>query len=53
MAKLLREVLYDLRFIRSHALQPKWWKVLKVFVLVCLICFCRYRETNTTASTWR
>ena len=34
MARLLKEVLYDLRFIQSHTLQPKWWKVLKVFVLV-------------------
>ena len=34
MARLLKEVLYDLRFIQSHTLQPKWWKVLKVFVLL-------------------
>jgi hypothetical protein len=24
---------YDLRFIKSHKLQPEWYKVLKVFIL--------------------
>jgi hypothetical protein len=33
MTKLLDEVRFDLSFIRSHTLQPKWWKVMKVFVL--------------------
>ena len=32
--KLLEEIRYDAGFIRSHTLQPKWWKVGKVFVLV-------------------
>jgi hypothetical protein len=34
VTKLLDEVRFDLGFIRSHTLQPKWWKVMKVFVLV-------------------
>ena len=32
--KLLEEIKYDLDFIRSHSLQPKWYKFLKVFILV-------------------
>ena len=32
--KLLEEIKYDLHFIRSHSLQPKWYKFLKVFILV-------------------
>jgi len=34
MSKLIDEVKYDLRFLGSHTLQPKWWKVLKIFVLL-------------------
>jgi hypothetical protein len=34
MTRLLEELQYDLRFIRSHTLQPKWYKVLKVFILL-------------------
>jgi hypothetical protein len=34
MAKLPDEIRYDLAFIRSHTLQPKWYKVLKVFFLL-------------------
>ena len=34
MMKLLEEIRYDLRFIKSHTVQPKWYKVLKVFILV-------------------
>lgn len=34
MAKLLNEIEYDLSFIKSHTLQPKWYKVLKVFFLL-------------------
>jgi len=32
--KLLEEIRYDLRFIKSHTVQPKWYKVLKIFILV-------------------
>lgn len=34
MAKLLDEIKHDLSFIRSHTLQPGWYKVLKVFILL-------------------
>lgn len=34
MAKFLDEIQYDLKFLKSHTLQPKWWKVLKIFVLI-------------------
>jgi hypothetical protein len=34
MPELMDEIRYDLAFIRSHSLQPKWWKVSKVFVLL-------------------
>jgi hypothetical protein len=34
MTKPLEEIKTDLNFIKSHTLQPKWYKILKVFVLV-------------------
>ena len=34
MTKLLDEFKSDLNFIKSHSLQPKWYKILKVFILV-------------------
>ena len=34
MAKLLEEIAHDAGFIRSHTLQPRWYKVLKVFILL-------------------
>jgi uncharacterized membrane protein YfcA len=34
MEKILNEIKYDLEFLRSHTLQPKWFKVLKVFILL-------------------
>ena len=34
MGKLLDEARYDLLFLRSHTLQPRWWKMLKAFVLL-------------------
>lgn len=33
MTKLLQEIKDDLDFVRSHSLQPKWYKFLKVFIL--------------------
>ena len=33
MIKLLQEIKDDLGFVKSHTLQPKWYKVLKVFIL--------------------
>jgi len=32
--KLLEEIKYDLSFISTHSLQPKWYKFLKVLILV-------------------
>ena len=34
MSKLLDEIKYDLSFIKSHSLQPGWYKFLKVFILL-------------------
>jgi hypothetical protein len=34
MLKLLDEIKYDLKFMQSHTLQPKWYKILKVFVVL-------------------
>jgi len=34
MSKLLEEIQYDLNFIKSHTMQPQWYKVIKVFILV-------------------
>lgn len=42
MAKLLEEIKVDLNFVKSHTLQPKCFKALKVFVLLG-ICVGYYR----------
>jgi len=34
MSNLLNEIKVDLAFVRSHTLQPKWYKPLKVVILV-------------------
>lgn len=34
LAKLFHEIRYDVDFVKSHTLQPKWYKILKVFILV-------------------
>lgn len=34
MSRLLQEIKDDLVFIKSHTLQPQWYKVLKIFILV-------------------
>jgi uncharacterized membrane protein YfcA len=34
MTKLIEEIKYDLSYLKSHTLQPKWFKILKVFVLL-------------------
>jgi hypothetical protein len=34
MTKLAKEVLDDLRFIRGHRLQPQWYKIFKVFMII-------------------
>jgi hypothetical protein len=33
MTKLTDEIKYDLSFLKSHTLQPQWFKILKVFIL--------------------
>ena len=37
MSRLLNEIKYDLNFLKSHTLQPKWYKILKVFILVGML----------------
>jgi hypothetical protein len=34
MAKLLEEIKYDLGYLKLHTLQPQWFKVVKVIVLL-------------------
>lgn len=34
MAKLLKEIQEDVNFVKSHTIQPKWYKILKVFILI-------------------
>jgi hypothetical protein len=34
MARLFNEIKDDVSFIKSHTLQPKWYKVLKIFILL-------------------
>lgn len=34
MGKLGDEIKYDLDFLGSHTLQPKWFKILKIFILL-------------------
>ena len=34
MARLLKEIKDDANFIKSHTLQPRWYKKLKVFILL-------------------
>jgi hypothetical protein len=40
MSKLFDELKEDLNFVKSHSLQPKWYKILKVFILLgFLACY--------------
>ena len=34
MKNLFKEIAYDAEFLKGHKLQPAWWKVMKVFVLL-------------------
>jgi hypothetical protein len=36
MQKLIKNILYDAKFIKDHELQPGWYKILKVFLLLGL-----------------
>ena len=33
MTRLLQEIKEDVKFIKSHSLQPPWYKALKIFIL--------------------
>ena len=35
--KLLNEFIHDFKFIRSHTLQPKWYKVFKIVLVLVVI----------------
>jgi ABC-type transport system involved in cytochrome bd biosynthesis fused ATPase/permease subunit len=37
MKNLLSEIAYDVNFLKGHKLQPAWFKVLKVFILLGVI----------------
>lgn len=49
MTKLIQEIKLDLDFIKSHTLQPKWYKVLKVLILFGFLagyaCFFGWTKT--------
>lgn len=34
MKKTITEISYDAKYIRDHTLQPKWFKVAKIFILL-------------------
>ena len=34
MTRLWKEIKDDVNFIKSHTLQPRWYKILKVFILL-------------------
>lgn len=37
MKKLISEIKYDAEFIRGHTLQPQWYKILKVLLILGLL----------------
>jgi hypothetical protein len=37
MRNLLKEIRYDMIFVRGHTLQPAWFKVLKIYILLGLL----------------
>ncbi len=41
MTRLLDEIKDDLHFIKSHTLQPQWYKILKIFIVLgFLVGYC-------------
>lgn len=34
MKKAIKEIAYDVKYIKDHTLQPKWFKIAKVFILL-------------------
>jgi hypothetical protein len=37
MKELLDNLAYDVNFVKGHQLQPAWFKVLKIFILLAVI----------------
>lgn len=37
MKKIISEIKHDAEFIRGHTLQPQWYKILKVFLVLGLL----------------
>lgn len=37
MKKINDDVMYDIKFIKGHTLQPVWFKILKIFILIAVI----------------
>ena len=37
MNNIIDEIKYDLNFIQSHTLQPGWFKILKIFILLVFL----------------
>jgi Ca2+-dependent lipid-binding protein len=38
MKNLVKEIAYDANFVKGHKLQPAWYKGLKIFILLGVIC---------------
>jgi hypothetical protein len=38
MKNMLDEIAYDAKFVKGHKLQPAWFKVVKGFILLGVIC---------------
>jgi hypothetical protein len=38
MKDLLDGISYDVKFVKGHKLQPAWYKILKIFILLAVIC---------------
>jgi hypothetical protein len=34
---ITEEIKYDIKFIKNHTLQPRWWKITKIFLLCGMI----------------
>lgn len=37
MKKAFDEIAYDVKYIKNHKLQPKWFKIAKIFILLGVI----------------
>ncbi len=37
MKRILDEIKYDAEFIRGHTLQPQWYKILKIFIILGIL----------------